>query len=86
MEPLDGVEALARIARTESAPITNVRIAPLLRAARAEQQWRLAPLAWSAALSAAAASVILFFALHQSQSTSVDSISPLFNTAQVQMP
>jgi len=86
MEPLDGVEALARIARLEVAPTTNVRVGPLLRTFRAEQQWRLAPLAWSAGLSAAAACVILVLALRQTQSTSVDSISPLFNATQVQMP
>jgi hypothetical protein len=85
MDPLDTVEAIARVARTEVAPQTNVRIAPLLRAGRAE--WRLAPLAWSAVISAVAACVILTLALHQNQSnTSVDSISPLFNAAQVQMP
>jgi hypothetical protein len=87
MEPLDGVDALARIARMEVVPTTNVRVGPLLRASRAEQQWRLAPFAWSAALSAAAACIILVLALRQTQSTtSVDSISPLFNATQVQMP
>lgn len=84
MDPLDAVAAIARVARTEVAPQTNVRIGPLLRASRAE--WRLAPLAWSAAVSAVAAGVILTLALHQNQSVSVDSISPLFNAAQVQMP
>ena len=86
MEPLESIDALARIARQETPPQTNVQIAPLLRALRTEQQWRLAPLAWSAALSAVAASVILVIALHQTQTTTVDPISPLFNAAQVQMP
>ena len=86
MEPLDDVETLARRARMETPPDTDIRIAPLLRACRAEQQWRLTPLAWSAALSAVAACVILVLAIHQGQTASVDSISPLFNAAQVQMP
>jgi hypothetical protein len=86
MEPLDAINALARIARTETPPDTNVRIAPLLRACRAEEQWRLTPLAWSAALSAIAACVILVLAIHRTEITTVDSISPLFSAAQVQMP
>ena len=88
MDPLEKIEAIARIARTEVTPETNVRIMPLLRAARAKPRWQLAPLAWSAAISAVAACVILTVALHQDQSTSssVDSISPLFTATQVQLP
>jgi hypothetical protein len=86
MEPLDAVDGLAHRARMESPPETDVRIAPLLLACRAEQQWRLTPLAWSAALSAVAAGVVLVLAIHQNQTASVDSITPLFNAAQVQLP
>jgi hypothetical protein len=87
MEPLDGLEILARAARRETAPITRVPIASIVRAARGQRPLRLAPLAWSAGLSALAASVVVVFALHQNtSSSSVDSISPLFNTAQVQLP
>jgi hypothetical protein len=86
MESFDAIDALSRVARSETAPETNVPIGPILRAYRGEQQWRLTPLAWSAALSAVAASIILALAIHQSRTTSVDSITPLFSAAQVQLP
>jgi hypothetical protein len=86
MEPLEAVESLARIARMERTPVTNVNIGAVLRAARAEPALRLAPLAWSAAVSALAAGIILSVAIHARQTSSVDSISPLFNATQVQMP
>lgn len=86
MEPLDAVDALARRARMESPPETDIGFAPLLRACRAEEQWGLTPLAWSAALSAIAACVIMVLAIHQSQTNSVDSITPLFNAVQVRLP
>jgi hypothetical protein len=87
MEPLEAIEALARRARGEAPPGTNVNIGAIVRAARAEPQWRLTPLAWSAAVSALAACAILCLALRSSgKSTTVDSITPLFNAAQVQMP
>ena len=92
MEPLEAIERLARAAREEIVPETDVDIRRVLRAARPEprlrpESIRLAPLAWSAAFSAVAAVVMLSFALHTSSpTTSVDSISPLFNAAQVQMP
>jgi hypothetical protein len=47
---------------------------------------RLAPLAWTAAASALAASAVLAVALHANSSTKTDSIAPLFDSAQVQMP
>jgi hypothetical protein len=88
MEPLEAIDALARVARSEAAPQTNVPIAAVIRTAQARTatQWRLAPLAWSAGISALAASVILVIALRQNTTSSVDPISPLFNAAQVQMP
>jgi hypothetical protein len=87
MEPLEAIDALARRARTEKPPATDVNIGAVLRAARAEPPWRLTPLAWSAAVSALAACVILTLALRSTtQSNTVDSITPLFNAAQVQMP
>ncbi|MGA2439649.1 MAG: hypothetical protein ABSH08_01705 [Tepidisphaeraceae bacterium] len=86
MEPLEAVDALARRARAETPPQTNVDIGTILRSARAEPQWRLTPLAWSAAVSALAACAILSLALHSNNSTTVDSITPLFNAAEVQMP
>ncbi len=95
MNPLESVENLARIARRETPPETNVKFASLLRNLRPEPQMRLGPTrlwAWSAAVSALAASIVLAVAIHGSSSTgstnpnSVDSITPLFNAAQVQMP
>ena len=86
MEPLEAVDALARRARAETPPQTNVDIGAVLRSTRAEPPWRLTPLAWSAAVSALAACAILTLALHSNKSTTVDSITPLFNAAQVQMP
>jgi hypothetical protein len=87
MEPLEAIERLARAAREEVVPETDVDVRRVLRAARPEPSLRIAPLAWSAAISAVAAAIMLSFALHTSGSTtSVDSISPLFNAAQVQMP
>jgi len=86
MEPLEAVEALARRARAETPPGTNVNIGAVLRTARAEPQWRLTPLAWSAAVSALAACAILSLALHSNKSTTTDPIAPLFNAAEVQMP
>jgi hypothetical protein len=92
MNPLESVENLARIARRETPPETNLNFASLLRELRPEPQMRLRPWAWSAAVSALAASIVLAVAIHGSSSTgstnpnSVDSITPLFNAAQVQMP
>jgi hypothetical protein len=87
MDPLDAIESLARLARTEQPPPTNVNIAAVLRSADAEPPLRLAPFAWSAAVSALAAGIILSFAIHTRQTTSrVDSITPLFNAIEVQMP
>ena len=87
MDPLEAIESLARLARSEQPPRTNVDIAAVLRAAGAEPPLRLAPLAWSAAVSAIAAGIILSFAIHTQRTTSsVDSISPLFNATEVQMP
>jgi hypothetical protein len=49
--------------------------------------WRIAPLAWSAVVSAAAAVIVLTMAMHQYKSTSsVDSITPMFNATEVQLP
>ena len=50
MDPLDAIESLARLARSEEPPRTNVNVAAVLRAANAEPPLRLAPLAWSAAV------------------------------------
>jgi hypothetical protein len=94
MEPLDMVDALARKARLEAGPETDVRLGALLRGCREEERYPIAPLGWSAAISALAAVVVLGLALHQnvsaasgqSSGTTVDSITPLFNAAQVQMP
>jgi hypothetical protein len=88
MEPIDAIEKLARAGREEAVPETDINVRRLIRAIRPEPTLRLAPLAWSAALSAVAAVVMLSFALHSSgsSSSSVDSISPLFNAAQVQLP
>jgi hypothetical protein len=90
MDPLEMVDALARRARAEIAPETNVRIAAVLAAGRREQQFAregfLAPLAWSAGLSAMAACVVLSIALHPNKSTKTDSIEPFFQAAEVQMP
>ena len=57
MDALEAVEALARRARAETPPQTNVRMATVLSAHRPEQ--RLVPLAWSAGLSAGAACVVM---------------------------
>ncbi len=84
MDTLEMIDALARRARAEVAPETNVKIAAVLAAGRREQ--RLGPLAWSAGLSAIAACVVLAIALHDNQSTKTDSIEPLFQAAEVQMP
>ena len=88
MEPLEAIDRLARAAREEVVPETDIDVRRVLRAVRPEPSLRIAPLAWSAAISAVAAVVMLSFALHTSSSTTsnVDSISPLFNAAQVQMP
>jgi hypothetical protein len=86
MEPLEAIESLARLARAEPAPQTNVNFASVVHAAQAKPTLRLKPLAWSAAISALAAGIILSFALHVPQTTATDSISPLFNATQVQMP
>jgi hypothetical protein len=87
MEPLEAIDRLARAAREEVVPETDIDVRRVLRAVRPESSLRIAPLAWSAAISAVAAVVMLSFALHTSSSTTnVDSISPLFNAAQVQMP
>ena len=87
MEPFEAIDALARRARMETPPQTDVDVASIPRWAGARPQWQLAPLAWSAAVCALAACVILSLALwSSSQSTSVDSITPLFSAAQVQMP
>ena len=85
MDPLEAVEALARVARGETAPMTNTRVAASLRVQRSDAL-RLAPLAWTAAASALAASVVLALALHANSTSKTDSITPLFDSAQVQMP
>jgi hypothetical protein len=84
MEPLEMVDTLARRARAEIAPPTNVRFAAVLAASRREE--RLVPLAWSAGLSAIAACIVLALALHTNKSARTDSIEPLFQAAEVQMP
>lgn len=84
MDALEMVDALARRARAEIAPQTNVRFAAVLAAGRREE--RLAPLAWSAGLSAIAACIVLSIALHANKSAKTDSIEPLFQAAEVQMP
>jgi len=84
MEALEMVNALARRARAEVAPETNVRFAAVLAVSRREE--RLLPLAWSAGLSAMAACIVLAIALHGNKSTETDSIEPLFQAAEVQMP
>jgi hypothetical protein len=86
MEPLEAMDALARQARRETPPTTDVRIGAVFAAAGRERTWRIAPLAWSAAMAAVAAVVVLSFALHQNQSSSVDGITPLFSAAQIQLP
>jgi len=86
MEPLEAMEALARQARREIPPETDIRIGAVFAAAGRERTWRIAPLAWSAAVAAVAAMVVLSFALHQSRSSTVDGITPLFSAAQVQLP
>ena len=62
----------------------------MLATGRRKQQMareqRLAPFAWSAAVSAMAACVVLAIALHGNKSTKTDSIEPLFQAAEVQMP
>ena len=87
MDPLEAIEALARVARMETAPMTNTRVAASLRAQRGDAM-RLAPLAWTAAASALAASIVMALALHANSNSSAktDSIAPLFDSAQVQMP
>jgi hypothetical protein len=84
MDPLEMVDALARRARAEAAPQTNVSLAAVLAASRRER--RLSPFAWSAAISAVAACVVLAVALHANKSTRTDSIEPLFQAAEVQLP
>jgi hypothetical protein len=84
MDALEAVEALARRARAETPPQTNVRMATVLSAHRPEQ--RLVPLAWSAGLSAVAACVVMALALHANKSTKTDPIMPLFQAAEVQLP
>ena len=89
MEPFEAIDKLARAARDEVAPETDINVGRLIRSIQPQPTLRLAPLAWSAAFSALAAVVMLTFALHSSNSsssTSVDSITPLFNAAQVQLP
>jgi hypothetical protein len=84
MDPLEAVEALASRARTEASPRTDVRMSAVLSAA--QQRPRLAPLAWSAGLSALAACVAITAALHVNQTVKVDPIRPLFQAAEVQLP
>jgi hypothetical protein len=84
MDPLEMVDALAGRARAEVVPKTNVSIAAVLAAGRREE--RLAPLAWSAGISAIAACIVLAIALHTNKSAKTDSIEPLFQAAEVQMP
>jgi len=84
MDTLEMMDALARRARAEVAPETNVNFAAVLATGRREQ--RLAPLAWSAGLSAIAAAVVLAISLHANQSSRTDSIEPLFQAAEVQLP
>jgi hypothetical protein len=89
MEPIEAIEKLARAARDEAVPETDINVHRLIRSIQPQPTLRLAPLAWSAAVSALAAVVMLTFALHtsgSSSSSSVDSITPLFNAAQVQLP
>jgi hypothetical protein len=90
MEPIEAIESLARAAREEMTPETDVDVRRLIREVRPAPRLKLAPLAWSAGISAMAACVMLTLALHTSNSTGnstgVDSITPLFNAAQVQMP
>ncbi len=90
MDPLEIVDALAQRARAEVAPQTNIGIAAVLAAARRNQPLArggfLAPFAWSAAISAMAACVAIAIALHGNRSTKTDSIEPLFQAAEVQMP
>jgi hypothetical protein len=90
MDPLETVDALARRARAEVAPDTNIRIAAVLTAAqrkrRLAREGFLAPFAWSAGLSTIAACVVLAIALHTNKSTKTDSIEPLFQAAEVQLP
>ena len=84
MEPLDAIESLARRARLEAAPATDVDAARLIRAVRVEPM-RLVPLAWTAAAAAIAASVVLAMALRANVATA-DPVSSLFTPTQLEMP
>jgi hypothetical protein len=84
MDALEMVDALARRARTEVAPRTDISVVSVLAAVRREE--KLSPFAWSAGISALAACVVLSVALHTQKSTRTDSIEPLFQAAEVQMP
>jgi hypothetical protein len=89
MDPLDAIDALASRARNEVAPLTNTPISLLLRKASANiDPIRLRPLAWSAAVSALAACIALTLAIHFGRPTTstTDSVSSLFNAANVEMP
>jgi hypothetical protein len=86
MEPIEALDSLARRARAEAAPETNLDVARILREIRGSAPVSIAPMAWSAAVSAIAASILLAIALHGGSSSSTDPIAPLFNATQAQMP
>ncbi|GEM_PF-4232626 len=99
MDPLELIDHLAYKARTENAPATHADVAAILRACRTEQSrgGGVFPLAWSAAASAIAASLVMVFALRagalsnftstsSTTTTSADSVASLFNPVQMEMP
>lgn len=86
MDPIEPLDSLARLAREEAPPETNLDVARILRESRARSWPSVAPMAWSAAISAIAACILLAIALHSNSSSTTDSISPLFSATEAQMP
>jgi hypothetical protein len=85
MDPLQSIELLARRARQETPPVTDISLRKFPPAGLREPI-RLFPMACTAAVSALAATVLLSLALHTSSTQSSQTISPLFNVVQVEMP
>jgi hypothetical protein len=88
MDPLDALDGLARRARNEAIPSTDINVAGLIDECLPEPR-RFMPLAFSATLAAVAACLVLLCALRvhsASASTTTDSVSPMFAPTQVELP
>jgi hypothetical protein len=89
MESLEAIENLARRARGETPPLTNVRIDTIIRAVRAQRQ-PVFSLAWPALVSAIAACAMLALSYRATATTTTttasDPVAALFSSVNVEMP